>query len=537
MIRSRVGRPGLGEGVVAVALLLFFGWPMLSCLGTAWWGAPGADSGADLAGAGRAMHLLGNTARLVGLTELFALPLGTALGWLLTRTDLPGRRAWLAVLLLTAFIPLPFHALAWLGGFGNLGRQQALGSAPWLVGLPAAAFVHAVAALPWVVLIVGVGLLSVEPELEEAARLHWPPLRVAALVTLRRAWGAIGAAALFVAALAATDMTVTDLIPLRTYAEESYLLSQLGVETGRLIVRSTLPQAVVLGAGTAVLAVWLVRIDLRRVVGANRPRWKVNLGRARIPLAVAVGIGLALLLGLPLEALIWRAGRVGGGPGARALRWSPGGLFGSLAGAWTDLVGGGSLGERLRAPLPGSVVWSGLAATGSVALAWALVWLARGSAVWRIATLGLFTLALALPGPIVGLALKQAYVWIRLWNRTPVLMILSTVVRSLPYSLALLGPTLWGWPLGWEDEARLAGLGTWRQAWRLALPLTITAVAVAWLFAFVHLRLTRHGPGPSLCHSGSPRLRPLYMLTRGFQAPSSARHGTRSLWRRRISSW
>jgi ABC-type Fe3+ transport system permease subunit len=139
----------------------------------------------------------------------------------------------------------------------------------------------------------------------------------------------------------------------------------------------------------------------------------------------------------------------------------------------------------LRAPLTGSILWSSLAASASVALAWSLAWLARRSTAWRIATLAAFTLALATPGPIVGLALKLAYGGLPLANRTPFLLVLGLIVRSLPYALALLGPVLWSWPLGWEEESRLAGLGTWRQAWKLALPLTVAALAVAWLFAFV----------------------------------------------------
>ena len=41
-------------------------------------------------------------------------------------------------------------------------------------------------------------------------------------MTLRRIWPAIGLAALWVAMLVATDMTVTDLYQVRTYAEEVY---------------------------------------------------------------------------------------------------------------------------------------------------------------------------------------------------------------------------------------------------------------------------------------------------------------------------
>ncbi len=104
-----------------------------------------------------------------------------------------------------------------------LGRQQLFGWQPILVGRSGAAFVHAMATLPWVVLIAGIGLCAVEPELEESALLDYAPARVLRKVTFRRALGAIAAAALAVAVLTAGDMTVTDLLAIRTYAEESYL--------------------------------------------------------------------------------------------------------------------------------------------------------------------------------------------------------------------------------------------------------------------------------------------------------------------------
>ena len=54
------------------------------------------------------------------------------------------------------FVPLPLFALAW----------QAVGGGwrPWTQGLVPAAFVHAMAALPWVVWLTGLGLARVEPE-------------------------------------------------------------------------------------------------------------------------------------------------------------------------------------------------------------------------------------------------------------------------------------------------------------------------------------------------------------------------------------
>ena len=112
-------------------------------------------------------------------TEAIALPLGHSAGV----PAVPDRRlgpegSLLGFIVLAAFVPLPLHATAWLGAFGNAGRLQALGWRPILVGRFGAAFVHAMAALPWVVLIAGMGLCAVEPELEESALLDYGPVRV-----------------------------------------------------------------------------------------------------------------------------------------------------------------------------------------------------------------------------------------------------------------------------------------------------------------------------------------------------------------------
>ncbi len=481
MSGRQVGR--LGELTVGLTLVLLVGWPLLVGVASAMFRQVPEPTTAGWNGSVSSPALLGNTVRVVGLTILLSVPLGGLLAWLLTRTDLPGRSIGWAILVVQAMIPLPLQALAWLGGYGNMGRQQALGSSAWLTGWPAAAFVEAVSVLPWVVLIIGIGLRAAETELEDQARLLWPAWQVIWRITIQRAWGLIAAAGLLVAAFAATDMTVTDLIPVRTYAEESYLLSQLGLDQARLMIRATLPQLTVIGLAVAGLAYRLSRLDLERLYAGNRPRWTVPLGSARVPAAVGVALLALILVGLPLHALIWRAGRVGGGAGSGELTWTLSGLVGSLQGGWRDLMGGA--GSNLRAPLPGSIVWSAIAATGSVTLAWVLVWLARRSRIWRVVTLLVFTMALATPGPIIGLAIKQAYAGISYWNRTPVLLVLGLVVRSLPYSLAVAGPTLWSWPRAWDEQARLAGLDSWREATRLTLPLTRTALAIAWLLAFV----------------------------------------------------
>ena len=234
----------------------------------------------------RPLRLAIETVSLVAATVAIALPLGILLALFLFRTDAWGRRLLLAVIGLSAFVPLPLHATAWLGALGNAGRAQAFGVRPILVGLVGAAVVHALAALPWVVLIVGVGLCAVEPELEESALLDYGPGRVLLRVTLRRALGAIAAAALAVAVLTAGDMTVTDLLQIRTYAEEAYLQYSLGRGPGGAALVA-LPPLVVLGLLILIAGRALGRFDPARLVSSFSRARLWQLGRWRIPCGAA----------------------------------------------------------------------------------------------------------------------------------------------------------------------------------------------------------------------------------------------------------
>jgi iron(III) transport system permease protein len=470
----------LAKVALTAALGIVVGWPFVVVVNQAL-----VNAGAELAlsgGIARPLGLARETLKLVGTTLALALPAGVGLAYLLERTDLPGRRLLRGLLLLGLFVPLPLHALAWLGAFGNLGRQQALGGAPILAGLFGAAFVHAMAALPWVVLIVGVGLRSVEPELEEAALMLRPAWWAALHVTLRRSLGAIAASAVAVAVLTAGEMTVTDLptIGLRTYAEEAYTLAQQGFDLGGLAMRAALPQVILLGGLLALVAWWLGRLDSARIALTTVPRHPWPLGHWKGPVAVLVSLAIGAAVGLPLYGLIWRAGRVGTGLVAgQGARWSPVGLSGTLREAWADLTDPEL--PWYRTYLYGTISWAVLGTMGAVILAWPLAWAARRAGAWRVVAALVVALTLATPGPVAGLLLKQAYAPIGWLNRTPGLLVLGYIWRALPYATLVLWAETRRLPRDWLDAAAVEGLGPWRQAWRIGRPLTAGATLVAWL--------------------------------------------------------
>src|SRR6476659_9443574 len=135
------------------------------------------------------------------------------------------------------FLPIYLITGAWDAGFGVQGWFTMLSNAhllhePLLTGWRAAVSIHALAAVPWVVLIVGANLRAVESEIEEDAATIVPPYRVLWHVSVRRAIAGICLAGVWIAIVTTTEISVTDFFQVRTFAEEVYTQSALGVIGG-----------------------------------------------------------------------------------------------------------------------------------------------------------------------------------------------------------------------------------------------------------------------------------------------------------------
>lgn len=507
---------------VILALVLIVGWPMAAMVreSTRPEEDPGPGSGEIVASSrpgeiARPLGLALETARLVAATEAIALPIGAALALVLFRTDVWGRRWMLGAVGLAAFVPVPLIATAWMGALGNAGRSQILGAGPLLVGWSGAAFIHAVAALPWVVAILGVGFRAVEPELEESARLDLPPWGVVLRVTLRRSLGALAASALAVAVLTGGDMTVTDLLSVRTYAEECY--TQFQNHNAPRAAAVALPPMALLGTLVLLGARALLKADPARVLSASARSRDWRLGRWRIPVGLAVAGSAGNLVALPIFSLIWHAGRVGGAPG-RGPRWSVEGLAGTLArSAWELYLPG--IFRPLRSPLLSSAILAGAGASATVALAWSLAWLARRPGAWRWVAASTAAVTLAMPGPVAGMALVVAYFgWPRVYDSSA-LLVLAYILRTLPYALVVLWPAVRSLPPEYLEAAALEGYGAWGQARRVAIPLTRGAIAATWGVAFA-LAMGELPAANLVCPPGSMPLAVLVwtLLHRGVES-------------------
>ena len=293
------------------------------------------------------------------------------MAFLLVRTDVRGRRLATIVLLAMLFTPLYLQAAAWQAGFGVQGWYTLwIGGPPLVAGWRGAILIHAAAAIPWVVLIVGVGLLLAEPELEEEALLDGTPAQVFRRVTLRRAAESVAVAFLWVAVATAGEMTVTDLFLIRTYAEEIYTQFALG-DTLAGATWSFLP--------SIVATAWIIAAGLfltGRLIPADRFATQrglhaFRLGRLRGAASALTLTIVGLLAVVPVASLAVKAGRTVTREGGVLVRgWS------------LEQFAAMTLGSPLR--FAREFGWTALigaaAATTAVAIALPLAWYARVAA-------------------------------------------------------------------------------------------------------------------------------------------------------------
>jgi iron(III) transport system permease protein len=443
----------------------------------------------------RLLGLADQTLRLVIGTLALAMPVGIAGAVLLYRTDLPLQGFLRLVTVLTLFVPLPLFASAWQAALGTGGwlplgvwstpppgdpdlAPTGISWKPWAQGLGAAIWVHAVAALPWVVVLVGQGLRWVERELEEDALTLVGPWRVLWVVTLPRCRAAVCAAGLWVALLAATEITVTDLMQVRTFAEEANLQFVVGDRAGLARALAVAVPWVVL-VGALVLAVarrWERNLPPLETHSAPPP--VIPLGSARWPCLAAVLGTVGLLAGVPVASLVWKAGLSGSPPA-----WSAATVAGHLA--LVLRAEGGLVGKSLALAAAAGLLTAGLGLL--------LCWLALGARWFHAGVLTLMAVVWALPGPVVGIGLKETIRHLvdlshsdtvaaaLYYGPSPLPVLWADLVRFFPYAVAVLWPVVRLLPAELLDAARVDGVRPGQELRHIVLPLAFPACVRAGL--------------------------------------------------------
>lgn len=409
-------------------------------------------------------ELVVDTVLLVVGVVVAALVVGVSLAWLVTRTDLPGRRVWGVAAALPLVIPSYVAAFCLLGFFGEKGLlQQILGveRLPDPTGYPGALVCLTLSTYPYVYLLARAALRDLDPSLEEAARgLGVSGTRAWVRVTLPAIRPALGLGSLLVALYTLSDFGVVSLMRYDALTRAIYL------QYRSLFDRTPAAVLALLLVGLTALALLLERRTrprgrgFRVSPGASRRAAPVELGRWRWPALAWCGAVLGLFLVLPAGVLAYWLGQgLSDGKG--------------LDLPWSELAG--SVGASALAAI--------VATLAALPVAIAAV---RHPSRTSIALERLSYAGNALPGLVIALSLVffaaryGSFVY-----QTVGLLVFAYVVRFFPQSLSGVESALGRVSPRVEEASRALGKGPLATLTRVTVPIARSGVLAGAALVFL----------------------------------------------------
>ena len=425
-----------------------------------------------------------------GMTAI-ALPLGSLLGFLVARTDLPAKHwlePWLLVPVFLSPVVVAFGYVVAVGpvGFFSLWAKSLVGTVPWnLYTLTGVIVIAGLTHVPHVFIYVSAALRGLDPAVEEAARVTGAgPWKIAFTVSLPLVRPAIlfSGALVFLLGfeLFGLPLVLGDpagLLVLTTYLYK--LTNLLGVPSYQLM---------------AVVAISIVAVTFplvyfqRRMIGAaaryaviggkGRAFRPLPLGRLRWPMLAIVVAWLLSVVALPLAGIALRSIVRNWGEGVSLSESLTLDHFRSLM-EYPNLVRG-----ILNTLSIG-------AAGGALAVAvYALIALSahRVKGFWPAWLDYLALVPRALPGLVVGLAFFWLFLFVKPiapLRTTLVSLWLAYSVVWLAYGLKLITATLMQVTPDLEDAARVTGAAPAAVARDVTLPLIRFGLIGSWLLIFM----------------------------------------------------
>jgi ABC-type Fe3+ transport system permease subunit len=433
-----------------------------------------------------------NTLWLFLGTAALAIPLSLSSVIAVARLEAYGGRVALMIMLSVLLVPLYAQVGGWDAGWNlwhSLGTDYANAAgtlrSPVTLGLPAAIWVHSMAAIPWCLVFAVWGLAGLPRRAEEQLLLDRSNSWVLWNYTLPRLDTAIGAMAIWILVTTISEITVTDYYQVRTLSEELYL--GFAVEPDlRSVLDRVLPGVAFIGIAAGwVMYAWLYA-PLAPLVDRSSGIWsaaaagdaRYTTRSARSLAAVWIWLLAAIVVGLPLVWLIIQAGleryRI---ESDAAHSWSMRVTFERSVAAVRDN----------RSELGLSLMISQLVAAASLLAAGPAAWWASRARRWpRLVLLAALAAAIATPAPITALGVIHLFdapgrTWLNwLYDRTAVPLGLVHFVRCWPWAFLLLANAMKSIPASLADQSKLDGLSTAGAYWRWVFPATISQHLAAW---------------------------------------------------------
>lgn len=435
------------------------------------------------------LELLGTSIVYSAGAATLAFTFGTAMAWVVERSDVPWRNAWYGLALVPLIIPGIIHTIAWLFlaspeiGWINAPLKALFGFSVSIYSLPGMIWVEGLHAAPLAFVLMSAAFRTMDPSLEEAAATAranaWRTLRRVTLPLLLPTSASV-LLILFVRSLEGFEVPAIIGLPGRIF-----------VYTSRVYLALTqYPPNYGLSAAYAValLALSLVGLWLHNRATRRSERFATVTGKAYRPRRVALGRWRWLAIGilsfyalfaiaLPFLVMLYSSFvRVYTVPSVRSLGEL---TLSNYAFILED--------DLTRRALFNSAVLGVLSATIVVTLTAIIAWVTLRT---RIPGRGLLDflafVPIAIPGIVLGISLLWVYftVPLRIYGTIWILLV-AYVTRYLPYGIRSMTGGMVQIHRELEEAAAAAGARWWPTFIHVTLPLLRPTLVAAWIYVLI----------------------------------------------------
>ncbi len=412
--------------------------------------------------------LLKHSLTLATLVMILTTVIGVPTGILLGKTNIPLRKFFLIVLTVPLLLPPYIIAVSYSDLLGQEGLLMPLlgevfihHTSQWLFGLPGCTLVLFSAFLPIPVVLTIAFLRTVNPHMEEAARLAASWGKVLKGITLPMIMPGILFSALLVFLLTFGEFGVPNFLRYDVFPVESFIQFS-AFYNFQAATATSMPMAVITFLAL-LIETYLLRKQTCQIQTAqdNRQIPVIYLQRSHIPLTIAAGLMALFITIVPVFTLIIKSAD----PAiyAQAINKA-----------------GNSL---LR-----SITYAGISATLLTVLGLLTGYLiqTRALKIWR--TIDSLTIFLfALPGTVIGIGLISLWntSWTNFIYASPLIILLGYLAKYTAITsrisvnqLAKISPSM-------EEAAQVAGATWLRRMIFIIIPLSRQGLIVAWLTGYV----------------------------------------------------
>ena len=447
--------------------------------------AYGLDNFADLP---RYSHIFGNTVTVAVVATAMAVVFGFVMGWILTRTNVPGRAALEQLMALPYYVTPLMGALAWSligspsGGFLNQ-VWRALGGEGHLIDVTTPygiAWVMALFEGSVAFVMIGAVMKSMDPALEEASQvLGAGRLRTMLRITLPLVLPGVLGAAIFVFAemLGSFSAALVLGLPSRFYVVTTAMYQLVSQYPPQF------PRAAAMGVSLFAVMFLMVYIYRRVVSGgtfvtitgkAFRPR-VMNVGSLRWSLLAVCWAYLGVAVILPIFTLLYSSIQ------RLATAFPKAGNF-TLENYRTAL----SL-DAVRGALWNSLLLGVGTASLGVLIMGFLAWMIYRS---RLPGVGVIEYVLMFPQAVPRLVFAFGMLWAWLIFPIPVygtlwLLLIAYLTVFLPLGLRTIAGVILQIDRSLEESAQMCGASWGYRMRTVTMPLLRPGLIAAWLLLFI----------------------------------------------------